>query len=67
MSDSPIDQAAIEKVLAEFKDPESGRDVISMGQVGDIRASGDTVSLTLGLTTFSAPLWQETKKSTWNR
>jgi len=63
MSDSPVDQAAIEKVLAEFKDPESGRDVVSMGQMGDIRATGDTLSLTLGLTTFSAPLWQETKES----
>jgi ATP-binding protein involved in chromosome partitioning len=58
-----LDPAAITKVLADFKDPETGRSVTQMDQVRDIRATGDELSLTLALTTHSAPLWQEAKSS----
>ena len=30
MADGPIELAAIEAALAEFQDPESGRDVVQM-------------------------------------
>ncbi|MCC7087245.1 MAG: Mrp/NBP35 family ATP-binding protein [Pirellulales bacterium] len=61
MSQSTIDRAAILAALADFKDPETGRPVTQQDQVRDIAAAGDDVSLTLALTTHSAPLWQETK------
>jgi ATP-binding protein involved in chromosome partitioning len=48
-------------VLDEFKDPETGRGVIQMQQVRDVQVGDDGLSLTLALTTHSAPLWQETK------
>ena len=62
MTASPVTKAAIEAVLAEFKDPETGRSVVEMEQVRD-RAVGrrDQLSLTLALTTHSAPLWKETQ------
>ncbi|HZZ30058.1 MAG TPA: Mrp/NBP35 family ATP-binding protein [Pirellulales bacterium] len=61
MSVGPIDQTAVMAVLNEFKDPETGRSVVQMEQVREVQLNGETLSLTLGLTTHSAPLWQETK------
>ena len=50
------------QTLADFKDPETGRSIVQMEQVRDIRIDSDS-SPTLGLTTHSAPLWQETKSA----
>src|SRR5687767_2033002 len=57
-----IDEAAVRAAVAEFKDPETGRSVVQMEQVRDLRATADEISLTLALTTHSAPLWKETKQ-----
>ncbi len=54
-------RTAVDAVLADFKDPETGRGVVQLGQVSDVQLAGDRLTLTLGLTTHSAPLWQETK------
>src|SRR5262249_37748435 len=40
---------------------ETGRSIVQMEQVRDVQASGESLSLTLALTTHSASLWQETK------
>jgi len=61
MADSALTEAAVGAALAEFKDPETGRGVVEMGQVHDIRLGDGSLSLTLALTTHSAPLWQETQ------
>jgi ATP-binding protein involved in chromosome partitioning len=61
MSQNSIDRAAVMAVLAEFKDPETGRPVTQLDQVRDLAVAGEALSLTLALTTHSAPLWQETK------
>jgi len=45
----------------DASDPETGRSVVQMQQVRDVQAGSDALSLTLALTTHSAPLWQETK------
>ncbi len=63
MSDSQPTVAAVEAVLAEFVDPESGRPVTQMGQTSDVKIEGGRLSLTLALTTFSAVLWQETREA----
>lgn len=60
MKNDKLDQQSVETVLADFRDPETGRDVISMGQVHDLRVEQDRLTLTLALTTHSAPLWTET-------
>lgn len=54
-----VDRAAVEAVLADFKDPETGRSILQMQQVRDLQISGDQLSLTLELTTHSAPLWKD--------
>ncbi|MEX2139755.1 MAG: Mrp/NBP35 family ATP-binding protein [Pirellulales bacterium] len=57
-----LNEAAVRAVLADFKDPETGRSVMQMEQVRDLRVADDRVSLTLALTTHSAPLWKETQR-----
>jgi ATP-binding protein involved in chromosome partitioning len=61
MPESPLAEAAVRAVLAEFKDPETGRGIFEMDQVRDVRLTGDNLSLTLALTTHSAPLWNATR------
>jgi ATP-binding protein involved in chromosome partitioning len=53
--------ADVQAALADFKDPETGRSASQLGQIRDVKLAGDTLSLTLALTTWAAPLWQETK------
>lgn len=53
--------AAVTESLKKFADPETGRDIVTMEQVRDVKLDGDRLSLTLALTTFIAPLWKETR------
>src|ERR1700690_3491344 len=55
------DQSAVMAVLDAFKDPETGRSAVQMGQLSDVQITADGLSLTLALTTHSAVLWEETK------
>ncbi|HUG68624.1 MAG TPA: Mrp/NBP35 family ATP-binding protein [Pirellulaceae bacterium] len=59
MADGQLDIAAVEAALADFQDPETGRKALQQEQIRDIRLSGSELSLTLGLTTWAAPLWKE--------
>jgi ATP-binding protein involved in chromosome partitioning len=61
MADGPIDQSAVMAVLNDYKDPETGRSITQMQQVRDLQINDEGVSLTLELTTHSAPLWEATK------
>ena len=56
-----LQKTDIEAVLAEFKDPETGRSVTQLEQVKSIEVDGDTVSINLALTSHSAPIWEETR------
>ena len=58
----PITSAEITAALADLKDPETGRSVMQQDQVRDIQTDGDRLSLTLALSTHSAPLWQSTRQ-----
>lgn len=60
MADGLTERAAVEAVLAEFCDPESGRNVLEAGQIHNLVLGDGHLRVTLGLTTHSAPLWQET-------
>ncbi len=55
-----INLDAVNEVLSTFKDPETGRNVVTTNQAQDIELEGDSLQLKLGLTTHSAPLWEET-------
>jgi ATP-binding protein involved in chromosome partitioning len=59
---TPIEKSAIEAVLDDFRDPETGRGIMKMGQVHDLRLGGGKLEFTLGLTTWSAPLWSDVQQ-----
>ena len=61
MAEGQLTEAAVQAVLAEFKDPETGRSVVEMGQIHDVRLTDGSLSVTHALTTHSAPLWKETQ------
>jgi ATP-binding protein involved in chromosome partitioning len=54
--------AELQAALADFKDPETGLGIVGQKQVRDLNVAGDKASLTLALSTHSAPLWQETRE-----
>ena len=60
MSTTP-DQASVRAVLADFPDPESGRSLAEMGQLGAIDASPSGIRVSIGLTTHSAVLWRQVR------
>jgi len=62
MSDSPVDPAVVDGVLEKFADPETGRGVKQMQQVVDVSIEGNDLDVTIGLTSYSAPLWDETRE-----
>lgn len=57
----PVDLPAVNAVLKEFKDPELGRSVVDLQQVRDVILQGNNLSLTLELTTHSAPIKDEVR------
>lgn len=62
MGDGQTERAAVEAVLADFPDPETGQNVLETGQVHELTVADGEVRIRLGLTTHSAPLWQETAR-----
>src|SRR6476661_6098028 len=62
MADAPITSATIESALADLPDPETGRDLARMDQIHDVAVKGNRVEVTLGLTTWSGLLWDETRQ-----
>ncbi|MBM4010269.1 MAG: P-loop NTPase [Planctomycetota bacterium] len=53
--------AAVEAILADFPDPETGRPLTAMGQVQAVAANAAGISATIGLTSHSAILWPATR------
>jgi ATP-binding protein involved in chromosome partitioning len=58
-----IDAAKVKAALATYNDPETGRNVVEMGQVKEIHVDGKRIDVTLGLTSYSAPLWPEAREA----
>ncbi len=54
-----IDVALVQQVLGNMPDPETGRGMLQQNQFRDIRVEGNTVRLTVALTTHSAILWDD--------
>jgi len=61
MSNLPVTEAVVREALAPFKDPETGRSVVQLGQIHGVELNGNELTVTLGLTTWSAMLWEETR------
>ena len=64
---NPVEMSTIQSVLDTFNDPEKGRSITKLEQVQDVKLTGDDLSLTLALTTFSAPIWDETRQDLENK
>ena len=62
MPESKLQRADVEAVLAEFMDPETGRSITQLEQVHHLQLEGGRVSMTLGLSSYSAPIWEETRE-----
>jgi len=60
MSDQVANVAAVEAAVANFKDPETGRSALQLKQISDIRVNGSEASLALALSTWAAPLADDT-------
>ncbi|MCC7476576.1 MAG: Mrp/NBP35 family ATP-binding protein [Pirellulales bacterium] len=67
MVNGPITQQQIETILAELCDPETGRSMVRMEQIRHIGIDGRGVEVTLGLTTWSSLLWEETRQEAEKR
>ena len=63
MSETSVEQSSIQSVLDAFLDPECGRSVSQLEQVRDLKLEGNDLSLTLELTSFSAPIWDATREN----
>lgn len=61
MASAELSLEQVYAALDQFTDPETGRSVRQLEQVDDVRVDDGRVSLALGLTTYAAPLWEETK------
>jgi len=59
MAEGQLTREAVLKALDDFRDPEAGRSIVQLEQVHGVRIEGSRVDVTVGLTTFSAPLWKQ--------
>jgi ATP-binding protein involved in chromosome partitioning len=62
MEISRIERDVVLAALADLADPETGRSAAQMGQIGEIVIDGRRVDVTLGLTTWAKPLWDDTQR-----
>jgi ATP-binding protein involved in chromosome partitioning len=64
---SAVTEAQVFEALADLIDPETGRSLVKLGQVRDVKIDAGRLSLTLALTTYSAVLWGETQAAAAER
>jgi ATP-binding protein involved in chromosome partitioning len=57
----PLSQATLEAAVGEFPDPETGRGVKQLDQVRSVELVGNRLHVTLGLTTWAAPVREQTR------
>jgi ATP-binding protein involved in chromosome partitioning len=55
----PFTEPAVRNALAGFQDPETGRSAVQLEQIHRLDLRDGKLSVTLGLTTWAAPLWTE--------
>ncbi len=61
MSVEPISLDQVESVLRKIADPETGRNLVQLEQVHHVSIDENRVRVKIGLTSHSAPLWEETR------
>jgi len=61
MAEGQVSEESVRKVLARFQDPETGRSIVQLGQVHQIDLADGKLAVTLGLTSWSEPIAEETR------
>jgi ATP-binding protein involved in chromosome partitioning len=61
MAPGQIDVAAIQAAVADFPDPETGRSALKFDQIREVQVRDGQVLLTLALSTWCAPIWQDVR------
>ncbi len=56
---SSLSEQTVRTAIADHPDPETGRPIDSMGQIHKIEIDGDRATVTLGLSSHSAPIAEE--------
>jgi ATP-binding protein involved in chromosome partitioning len=67
MPKGPLTRETIEAALADIPDPESGRELARMDQIGDVSVEPDRVRVQLLLTTWARPLWDDVRNEAASR
>ena len=52
----PFTEMAVRNLLSRYPDPETGRSIVQMEQVRAVKLSGNKLEITLGLTSWAAPV-----------
>ena len=63
MAGNEITKEVVLKALGKVKDPEIGKDLVSLGMIDDVQVEGSKVSFTVNLTTPACPLRDEIRGS----
>ena len=58
-----VAQKEILGALSQIKDPDLGRDIVTLGFVKDLQISGENVSFTIELTTPACPVREQMRES----
>jgi ATP-binding protein involved in chromosome partitioning len=61
MADVSVTREMVETALADLPDPETGRSLVRMDQLRQVTIDSRGVEVTIGLTTWSSLLWDETR------
>ena len=67
MPENSLTEASVREALADFPDPETGRGVERLGQVVEVKITGADLNVKLGLTSWAAPLHEETAQRCQSR
>ena len=57
-----IDRQQVEAILRDIPDPETGRKLWQLDQIRDLTIDGNSINVTVALTSYSAPLWQDVRE-----
>lgn len=59
MSDRSVTVDDVRQALADFPDPETGRNAVEMNQLQDVQVDGGRVRVRFAVTTHSFPIWSD--------
>jgi ATP-binding protein involved in chromosome partitioning len=62
MTEITIDRQQVEEILKNFPDPETGRKLWQLDQIRDLVIDGNHIKVTVGLSSYCAPLWNDTRE-----